>query len=248
MIFDCFTFFNEHEVARMRVRELSDVVDQFVIIEAKQTFRGNPKPVNFDSSFWRPEIRDKMNHFVLDELPGNIPWDREIFQRNYIKNALEQLGAGPEDTVIISDVDEIPRASTVREVVQEHRLVLDKFSYGINMLTDEGNDVVRILPYGHFGDRTVEQIRRGPFGELIPNAGWEFSSLGTPAQVMNKFMAFSHSEFDHVISEEIFAERMSQGIDLLGRNITHTVVDIDDTWPRAVVENREYWSKYEWSQ
>lgn len=244
-IFDCFTFFNEQDVAAIRFEELGPVVDYFVIVEAAVTFRGNPKAINFDSDKFKKQWRHKFIHVTIDELPGKTPWEREIYQRNFIATAIKDL-TKPDDTIIISDADEIPRHSVVKPVDREHRLLIDKYSYGINMLTDEGNSSVRMLPYRDIGTRTMEEIRRGDAGELIHNAGWEFSSLGTPADIMTKFKSFSHTEFDEVISESIFAERMARGEDLLGRNIKMTPVEIDDTWPEAIKNNRDYWSRYEW--
>lgn len=43
-IYDCFLFFNELEILDVRLHELYDHVDKFVIVESVETFRGNPKP------------------------------------------------------------------------------------------------------------------------------------------------------------------------------------------------------------
>ena len=44
-IYDCFTFFNELDLLEIRLNELNDVVDYFVIVEGKKTFQNNPKPL-----------------------------------------------------------------------------------------------------------------------------------------------------------------------------------------------------------
>ncbi len=48
-IFDCFTYFNEQDMLRIRLEELGDVVDYFVVVEASQTFTGISKPFYFDN-------------------------------------------------------------------------------------------------------------------------------------------------------------------------------------------------------
>lgn len=246
-IFDCFTFFNENDLAALRFEELAPVVNAFIIIEAGQTFRGNPKPVNFNPDAFKKEYRHKLHHFVLPRLPGNTPWEREIFQRNYIAEALKHFSPFPEETVIISDVDEIPRREVVKVVDREYRLLLDKFSYGINMLTDEGNSVVRMLPYSDIGDFTIEEVRRGWSGTPIENAGWEFSSLGTSEDILLKLKSFSHQEFDTPeLDLGIIERRMADRQDIVGRDMYHRIVEVDDTWPVGIKNNREYWSKYEW--
>lgn len=241
---DCFTFYNENDVLEIRLQELYPVVDKFVIIQASETFRGHPKPDYFDYD----RFAGYMHKIDLYDIGGfgsenQSTWDREIFQRNYI---MEAIGDRIDDTIIISDVDEIPRRSVVQRVDKEYRLLLDKYSYAINMLTNEGNSCVRILPYRDIAGRTAEQIRRGHTGEVIANAGWEFSSLGTAETVLKKLRSFAHDEFDHVGLETI-AENMRQGKDFLGRDIGMTPVEIDDTFPQAIKTNPEYWSKFLWT-
>ena len=47
-VFDCFPFFNEFEVLKIRLDELSDVVDYFVLIESVETQRGRTKSLYFE--------------------------------------------------------------------------------------------------------------------------------------------------------------------------------------------------------
>lgn len=46
-VYDCFPFFNEFELLKIRFDELNDVVDYFVLVESVETQRGNPKPLHF---------------------------------------------------------------------------------------------------------------------------------------------------------------------------------------------------------
>lgn len=252
-IFDCFTFFNENDVLDIRLQELSPVVDKFVIIHANQTFRGKPKPDYFDYERFR-DYRDQIELLTLDfDRPFVLPdkptaWDREVAQREAILPALAELGAAGDDTIIVSDVDEIPRLEVVNTVTEKHRFLMDKFTYAINMLTEEGNVAAYMLPFWQlFRLDSVEGHRRDGAGIPIPNAGWEFSSLGTPEHVLHKLKNFSHIEFDTPeLTLELVANRIKAGEDILGRDIRQSVVEIDDTWPWAIRNNRQYWSKYEW--
>lgn len=249
-IFDCFTFFNEVDVAHIRFEELYPVVDHFVIVQARQTFRGKPHTPLLDDNpepiYPSFELDPKYIVVTLDELPGDTPWQREVYQRNYIAEVLKGL-AQPDDTIIISDVDEIPRRSMVVPVSRPTRLRLKKFSYGINMLTDEGNTSVVMTPYEDLTYRTPEEMRRNGISEIMDDAGWEFSSLGTPEEILVKLKSFSHSEFDTPdLTVEVLRERMAKGQDIVGREFYHSIVPVDDTWPEAIKNNREYWRKYEW--
>jgi beta-1,4-mannosyl-glycoprotein beta-1,4-N-acetylglucosaminyltransferase len=107
-IFDCFTFFNELDILELRLKELDAVVDYFVIGEATRTFSNEPKPLHFTDNQQRfARFLPKIIHVVIDDLPaGGDAWDREAFQRNALERGLER--AGPEDVIMVSDVDEIP--------------------------------------------------------------------------------------------------------------------------------------------
>lgn len=249
-IFDCFTYFNEVDVLKMRLEELAPVVDTFFLVEGNLTFRGNEKPLFDWTQDWLNPYRHQMQHVVADLEPvTDNPWVREVYQRNLATSWLEKyVGYDPLTTVIISDVDEIPRRSAVRHVNEATRLRLKKFSYGLNMLTDEGNTAAFMAPLRTILEATPEHLRRDPnVSAIIEDAGWEFSSLGTPEEVLVKLKSFSHSEFDTPdLTVELLKSRMENRQDIVGRDMWHTVVPIDDTWPEAVKRDREYWSKYEW--
>ena len=114
MIFDCFTFFNELEILAIRLNEMSPVVDRFVLVEAKRTYQGQPKPLYYnDNKYLFKQYQKKLIHIVTD-FPDNIPnyypkksaaWRREYFQRDQI--ALGLKSAKKNDLVIVADVDEI---------------------------------------------------------------------------------------------------------------------------------------------
>ena len=43
MIIDAFSYFNEREIAQLRVKYLSELIDKFVIIEADHSHQGKKK-------------------------------------------------------------------------------------------------------------------------------------------------------------------------------------------------------------
>lgn len=120
MIYDCFIFFNELEMLELRLHELADVVDKFVLVEATRTFTNEPKPLFFQENHARfREFDDRIIHVVVADSPDvSDPWAVERFQRNSIARGLTQCR--PDDWILVSDVDEIPRASTVKRVSCEH--------------------------------------------------------------------------------------------------------------------------------
>jgi len=122
MIYDCFTFFNELELLELRLHELAGVVDRFVLVEATRTFTNQPKPLCFQDNQQKFEaFKDRIIHVVVEDSPDTPdPWAVECFQRNCIARGLAQCR--PDDWILVSDVDEIPRAAAVRKVSRDHGL------------------------------------------------------------------------------------------------------------------------------
>ena len=116
-IYDCFLFFNELDLLEIKLHELYDHVDYFVLVEAKETFRGQGKQLYFHQNQDRfSKFLDKIIHVKVEErLQTNNPWDREFFQRNQILRGLKDCY--DDDIVIIEDLDEIVRASKLPEIV-----------------------------------------------------------------------------------------------------------------------------------
>jgi len=115
MIYDCFMFFNELELLELRLHELSGVVDKFVLVETTVTFTNKPKSLIFQENLSRfKKFQDKIIHIVVDDMPkSSNPWTLEKFQRDAIRRGLNDCR--PDDVVLVSDVDEIPRAKTLVE-------------------------------------------------------------------------------------------------------------------------------------
>lgn len=130
MIYDCFIFYNELEILKVRLNELSKVVDKFVIIESTKTFQGKNKPLIFaENRHLFAQFEAQIIYRVCD-MPESVEglmtarsttaaWAREHYQRNFIGTAL--MDAQPDDLIIISDVDEVIRAAALDKAVQDRR-------------------------------------------------------------------------------------------------------------------------------
>lgn len=110
-LFDCFTFFNELDLLELRLSELHEVVDRFVITESPLTFTGKEKPLHFEQNRERfARFANKIDYVVVDDMPtgpGVTAWDREFHQRRALTRGYRD--AAPDDLVMISDLDEIAR-------------------------------------------------------------------------------------------------------------------------------------------
>ena len=118
-IYDCFTFYNELDLLKIRIDLLKDVVDKFVLVEMNVTQTGIKKDFIFEKNKDKfEEYKDKIIHIKVDNPPkmrqGYDNWLLENYQRNNIMSGLTDCQA--DDLVIISDLDEIPKPEILRSI------------------------------------------------------------------------------------------------------------------------------------
>lgn len=117
MVYDCFQFFNELDILKLRLHIMDPVVDRFVISEATETFSGNPKPLYYEENKEMfAEFADKIIHVTVADTPPGYTHDRDTFQKNAVGRGLE--GCKDEDIIIFSDLDEIPNPEKIKEILQ----------------------------------------------------------------------------------------------------------------------------------
>lgn len=275
MIYDCFPFFNELDVLEIRLKELADVVDRFVIVEATKTFQKKDKPLYFaeNRDLFR-EYDDKIIHVVVDRYPGffhrlRVPtaWDYSNHQKNMVAEGLKDCQE--DDVVIISDLDEIPRADQVLKYSQEKGIKVFEqrhFNFFLNCAAVDGPDARHLRKYSgllywrgsvmmnyrdfrNFKQARLQRDRVGDDILDIPEGGWHFSFLGDWQQVAYKLEAWEHASEAHYSPEylqnpENLRRIIESGEDLFGREFQFRFVKIDKTYPRYVQENLKRFSKY----
>ena len=127
-IYDCFTFANELDLLEVRLKETYEQVDQFVIVESDITFTGKPKPLYLADNWERfAPWHDKIKLIrATDLIAGDNPWNNEAKSRENLLRAVDNVD--PADLILVSDVDEIFRASTM-DLMRKH----DKPYYGFRL-------------------------------------------------------------------------------------------------------------------
>lgn len=116
-IIDAAIFSIELDLLELRLRELWDVVDLFLVLEASRTFSGRPKALHLKANLARfAWASEKLRLESLTSLTplslGQSPFANEVMMRDGM-TAMVKRFAAPGDLVFISDLDEIPRASTL---------------------------------------------------------------------------------------------------------------------------------------
>lgn len=245
-VFDCFPFFNELDLLEMRLSELENVVDYFVISELPVTHKGDPKPLYFAENKDRfAKWKDKIIHVVRTDYPLDPdPWSRERFQRDACKDALIPYSPKDDDIVMISDCDEIPKAERVAAYRVEHGLMAFKqrlYSFYLNLCggydKPEPGVWSKILPYKQFKDMTPCQVRYTDCSAaIIEDGGWHFNYMGGVEKVIKKLESWAHQEWnkEQFKDPQKILEAINSGKDPFGRDDRWRFVDIDESLPQYV--------------
>ena len=237
MLIDACIYNGEEEMLRLRMHELAQRAERFVVVEATTTFTGRPREAGLPADI---AADARVRHIVVDDLPvGRGAWPCEFHQRNAILRGLE--GAADNDLVLISDVDEIPRASAIpAEWPHGQCGVFEQRFYYYDWTTRvrgqwRGTRLVTVATARAWHPQRV----RIAGGQFISNGGWHFSYQGGPAAIRAKLLAFAHQEYNRPEYTSLAAikRRVAAGLDLFDRpEMQLERVPLDDTYPAYVRE------------
>jgi hypothetical protein len=212
----------EFDLLDLRMREMWDEVDAFVVTESRYDHRGKPRErqlLGTDRFDWAAE---KLIVNVSDRpLKRTSTWDWEQHQRREsVLAALRMFDLADDDLIVVSDVDEIIRASALRQA-QEARgaivtLQMPMFYYYLNLYVCPWF-YARAFRVGALADPNEIRMTDPRTTTVIENAGWHFSYLGTPEEVAYKISTFAHDEFDHRVNLERITTSMRDRTDVFGR-------------------------------
>lgn len=118
MIIDTFLFNKDFNALRIRLAELYDVVDLFVISESRYTFTGKRKNLFLTENMDEFEQYSNKIKIVVNtkNYRTSNPWVRDHRQRQLISKYLKSFKLGINDLIIHSDCDEIPRSTIIRSL------------------------------------------------------------------------------------------------------------------------------------
>lgn len=252
-IYDCFLFFNENDLLEIRLNELNSIVDYFVIVESEYTFTQKKKPIYFDHNRFN-RFKDKIIYIQnrkFTKIPD--PWYSERIQRNLLIEGLKN--AKENDLIILSDLDEIPRSSKVikafykiyAENSQDVAFEMDLFSYKLNnkCISCKPYDNSLATQYKYIQD--MENFRRKKSLNKIKDAGWHFSSIGEPEEIILKLDSFSHREYNKWPNNDInfVKDRLSKGQSHLSHSedLFNPIPINKSIFPKYLFYNQEKYAK-----
>lgn len=264
-VWDAFTYFNEIDLLEIRLEELNNIVDKFVICESTYTHAGNPKKLNFDINKY-PKFKDKIIYLVDDEVPnkkqiditkhaqfkGGPAWENENHQRDYLNRQLDGLGVG--DFIIVSDLDEIPSAEGVKEaidklLVEKNKLVIfthKTYYYKLNYyaLDAMGSKIMGGLTFKTKFNNSPQKVRDYWEGKDIINLkyGWHFGWLGGVEKIRYKFNEFAHQEYRKEGKIEGIIKKKDEMIDMWDRKLYK--IPLDNSFPKFLVDNKSKFKEH----
>ena len=256
-IYDCFQYFDEDHMVDLRLNILDEYVDFFVISESTRTHQGKIKKINFDIKKF-PKFKNKIKFLVADykndidflnHKGGESPIEQH--QRNTLIEGIQD--ASPDDFVILSDSDEIPDLSKLKEINPNKKFIAfsqKMFMYKLNLQNlDESNWIGSRLTkkknISSMQDLRNLKFKKYPFWRLdkynlqIIQGGWHFSFLQTPQQILKKVKSFSHGEFNNdTINLKLIEEKIIKNEDIFGRRLTLEKVELNSTYPNFIIKNK----------
>jgi beta-1,4-mannosyl-glycoprotein beta-1,4-N-acetylglucosaminyltransferase len=244
-IYDCFTYYNEEDMAKIRFQELSDVVDYFVVVESSQTFTGKPKPFYFDDlSSSTDQWKEKIIRIKIDFPDGlKTSWEREFYQRNAIAQIVDRLD--DSDVVVISDADEIVKSSLLKKITEytlPARIDVKQYFWNFNWQVpphcDQGARPVVCTKY-NLKKNTPQELRSMTL-PVIPDGGWHFSFFGESDKVRNKIESFAHTEYnsEEYKNSEAILYRIQNGIDPFDR-FPLKYSWVDESYPECILPGHQ---------
>ena len=261
-IFDCITFFRENRVTNLRFEILSKVVDKFIICESKYDHKGNKKDLNFnlDNKDFEKKIIYLLKEYPFPE--NSSPWEKQALQREYIFKGLDICH--PDDLIMFSDPDEIPNPLKLKNIHLKKKfgIFLQKhFVYKINLSNpfEEPWEGTRICKKKNL--LSIDFLRQKILSkninkfwrfdkerniELIQNGGWHFNNLFNAKEISIKLKTFAHEEFnkDKFTDVNIIQKKIDQKIDLFDRGNKYRKVDLDNSFPDYILNNKEIFKDF----
>lgn len=239
-IYDCFLFDHELDMLNLRLHEMGEHVDQFILIESTNSHAGKNKELYFQKhKDLFNKFKHKIEHIVID-LPNEVlyepnptpkndedrlNWFRENYHRNYIKDVLKKINPNDDDIILISDIDEIwdndilNRLKNNQVSFDTFKTILQRWQYW-NFKWDFENmqwPGAAFCRWSYLKTTTPQEIRNVRYERethLNDINGWHLSWFGNVEFNLHKLRNFAHQELSHTTKENL--ETMIKGGYLFG--------------------------------
>jgi beta-1,4-mannosyl-glycoprotein beta-1,4-N-acetylglucosaminyltransferase len=236
---DCFTFFNNFDVLKIRLAELAEHVDHFVLVECTHTFSGKPKPLYFKEN---PITGYKIRHVVTEP-----EYAYEVNEELALRNTEQQVRGYAEgtedlddsDILFMSDVDEIPRPSKMKELDLGQPAIFSQewYLYWLNCKTAWQQLGTTRFPFAiaKADFWSAAMYRWAPKMNVIQDGGWHFSYFGGLGAIREKISGVPDVSLRNT-------EEDLEGAMLAGRGLEQFqgpvgFCEVDETYPSVILSD-----------
>ena len=257
-LFDCFMYNNEDLILELRLQTLSKFVHKFIIVESRFDHQGNKKKLNFKINNFLI-FKNKIKYIVLNKFPNDLSsWERENYNRNFIIKGLKD--AKPEDYIMISDLDEIPKISNLK-IFEKRKYTAFKqkmFYYRFNLHNISEPDWIgsKVCKKKYLKSPQWlrnQKVKKYPFWRMdkinwniIEDGGWHFSFVMSDNSIKKKIESYAHSEFNKKNYKDInnIKKNISLKKDLFGRPFKFIKIKNHKKLPKYLLLNKKKFSKF----
>ena len=257
-LFDCFMYNNEDLLLELRLQTLSKFVHKFIIVESCFDHQGNKKKLTFKINNFLI-FKNKIKYIVLNKFPNDLSsWERENYNRNFIIKGLND--AKPEDYIMISDLDEIPKISNLK-IFEKRKYTAFKqkmFYYRFNLHNISEPDWIgsKVCKKKYLKSPQWlrnQKVKKYPFWRIdkinwniIEDGGWHFSFVMSDNSIKKKIESYAHSEFNKKNYKDTknIKKNISLKKDLFGRPFKFIKIKNQKKLPKYLLLNKKKFSKF----
>ena len=267
-LYDCIPFYQSNLLFELRLHTLSNIVDKFIVCEATKSHSGETKELIFDLKRF-DKFRDKIEYIVVDDMPDNKSkifdkYPLYNFQIDKLINGVKE--AEDEDFIMISDEDEIPNPNVIKDyncknfkyaIFYKIYIIISLiFKIKMNLMEMSGQDheyVKNLKKFSTFRSLKTKNSK-APFWkfwkeksiQLIKNGGWHFTYLMNAENIAKKIKSSEHNEFNKSTFTQIkkIEYRINNLIDPFDRSNRLKRVNIDESFPKYLIKNQDYYSEW----
>lgn len=253
MIIDCTMFHWEFDILELRMRELWDTVDYFVVTESVCDHRGNERELALSNNISKFDWASEKLILNISDKPkdAQVSWDYEKYQRlKSVQDAISILNLQPNDFLLISDTDEIFRPESVKRMAEEggrYIIHMPMYYYYLNLFVEDWYhpkaSSLKTLT-------NPNNMRTGGETDFyyVYNGGWHFSYLGSPEQIQYKLKTFAHDEMDipEFTNIDVIKNNIKNHSDLFNRfgNYKFRIDQINNSFPQYVINNIDKYAEF----
>ncbi|KAI4387735.1 hypothetical protein MLD38_000143 [Melastoma candidum] len=223
-VYDAVLFSNEVDILMIRWKELYPFITQFVLLESNSTFSGIPKKLAFAENREQFKfVEPRLTYGVIGGrfAKGENPFVEEAYQRIALDHLLRIAGIEDDDLLIMSDVDEIPRADTINllrwcdDIPSILHLQMRNYLYSFEFPLDDKSWRASVHRYRKGETRYVHYRQTD---DLLSDAGWHCSFCFRHIKdFIFKMGAYSHNDrvrFRHFLNPKRIQDIICRGADL----------------------------------